>query len=349
MIAHSCESFPAIEIEVIDFHWTRRILERVIFDSTGPSLFLSKRISTMIKFQPLALFLLAFPTLCWAQLTGEFRVRSAIQETEGSTIRFADEAENPEFENEPEFEEEEENDEIETDRDSFTPTTNVVGCGRIVFESAYSFIDNRDVAETHSFPEMLTRYGISDNIELRLGWNYEIGGAGNPISGNNGGNDEESAEVEKESRIIYGAKFSLSEQCNWKPESAFIVQGYTPTSGESSYSSISTTYVAGWKLPKNWTLDNALRYSTSRFEEDHFNVWAPSTVIKIPIGERWKAHAEYFGVFSDGREDETVQNFFSPGMHYLINRDVEIGIRVGWGLNREAPNFFCNVGGGWRF
>ena len=102
-------------------------------------------------------------------------------------------------------------------------------------------------------------------------------------------------------------------------------------------------------LRNNWTWDSAIRYSTGSFEEDHFNVWAPSTVIKIPIGERWKAHAEYFGVFTEGREDETVQNFFSPGLHYLINRDVEIGVRVGWGLNREAPNFFCNVGGGWRF
>jgi hypothetical protein len=303
----------------------------------------------MFKSHSIALLLLVFPSLGWAQATSETLLRSASQQNESAELQFANEADEPEFENELEFEEEEENDEIETDRDSFTPATNVVGRGRLVVESAYSFIDNRNVAETHSFPEILTRYGISENIELRLGWNYEIGGVSSPTSGNNSGHGEGSSEVEEESRMIYGAKFFLTEQCNWTPESAFIVQGYTPTSGEATDSSLSTTYVSGWILPNNWTWDNAIRYSTGLSEEDHFNVWAPSTVIKVPIGERWKAHAEYFGVFTDDREDETVQNFFSPGIHYLINRDVEIGIRVGWGLNREAPNFFCNVGGGWRF
>jgi hypothetical protein len=303
----------------------------------------------MFKSQSLALFLLAFPSHCWAQVNGGTLFRSTPQINESSAVEFANEARESGFENQLEFEESAEKDEIETDRDSFTPTTNVVGRGRVVFESAYSFIDNREAAETHSFPEFLTRYGISDNVELRLGWNDEIGGASSPIGGNIAGNGEESAGIEEESRLIYGAKFFLTEQCNGQPESAFIIQGYTPTSGESNDSSFSTTYIAGWNLGNNWTWDNAIRYSTSSVEEDHFNVWSPSTVIKIPIGERWKAHAEYFGVLTEGREDETVQNFFSPGLHYLINRDVEIGLRVGWGLNEEAPNFFCNVGGGWRF
>ena len=91
----------------------------------------------------------------------------------------------------------------------------------------------------------------------------------------------------------------------------------------------------------------AVRHSSS--EDDHFHIWAPSSVLKIPVGERWKVHAEYFGVFTEGREDESVQHFFSPGPHYLITSNLEIGVRVGWGLNREAPNFFSNVGLGWRY
>jgi hypothetical protein len=68
-----------------------------------------------------------------------------------------------------------EDSEIETDRDSFTPATSVVGRKRLVVESAYSFIDNRGVPETHSLPEIVARYGIADNVELRLGVNYEVG------------------------------------------------------------------------------------------------------------------------------------------------------------------------------
>jgi hypothetical protein len=78
-------------------------------------------------------------------------------------------------------------DEIETDRDSFTPAISTAGRGRLIVESAYSFLDNRHVPETHSFPELLLRYGVAERVELRLGWNYEVGGAGNDTSGSQGG------------------------------------------------------------------------------------------------------------------------------------------------------------------
>jgi hypothetical protein len=249
---------------------------------------------------------------------------------------------------EPE-EPEEEEDEIETDRDSFTPTVTVAGWQRLIVESAYSFIDNDVVAETHSLPELLVRYGVNDWLEFRLGWNYEVGGAGSPISGNLPGDFDDPGGIESESRMIYGAKVWLTEQRDWQPQSVVIVQGFTPTSGESTDTEMSATYVAGYVLANRWVWDSAIRFSTAGEEDDDFHVWAPSTVLKIPVGERWKVHAEYFGIFSHGREAATVQHYFSPGAHYLINPDFEIGARIGWGLNDQAANFFANVGFGLRY
>jgi hypothetical protein len=240
-------------------------------------------------------------------------------------------------------------DEIETDRDSFTPSTSVAGRQRFIVESAYSFIDNRTVPETHSLPEIIARYGLSDRIELRFGCNYEVGGAGSPISGNVPDDLETEPHLEYESRLLYGAKVWLSEQNNWIPQSSLMLQGFTPTSGEITDTHLSATYVFGWQLPNDWVWDSAMRYSTGSLEDDRFNVWSPSTVVKVPIGDKWKAHAEYFGVFSEGRSQENVQHFFSPGVHYLLNSDLEIGVRVGWGLNEQTPNFFSNVGCGYRF
>ena len=54
-------------------------------------------------------------------------------------------------------------------------------------------------------------------------------------------------------------------------------------------------------------------YSTGSFENDHFNVWSPSTVFKVPVGEKWNVHAEYFGVLTEGRAKEGSQHFFGPG------------------------------------
>jgi hypothetical protein len=243
----------------------------------------------------------------------------------------------------------EEEDEIETDRDSFTPATTLAGCGRVIVEAAHTFVDNRTVPETHSFPELLVRYGASDWLELRIGWNYEVGGAGSPVSGNVPDDFEEGDELEREHRLLYGVKAWMTEQEGWRPESVVILQGFTPTGGEATDTQLAASYVFGWALPNRWVWDSAIRYSTGSLEEDRFDVWAPSTVLKIPVGERWKVHAEYFGVFTSNRADETVQQFASPGAHYLVTSNLEIGVRVGWGLNDEAPNFFSNAGLGWRY
>lgn len=108
---------------------------------------------------------------------------------------------------------ESEPDEIETDRDSFTPATSTAAFRRLIVESAWSFINNRAVPDTNSLPELIVRYGVNDWLELRLGWNYEAGGAANTISG--GGGEPEvptEGEVERESQISYGLKAALTYQ-----------------------------------------------------------------------------------------------------------------------------------------
>lgn len=240
--------------------------------------------------------------------------------------------------------------EIETDRDSFTPATTVVGRGQVLLESSYSFIDNRESADSHSFPELLTRVGIMENVELRLGWNYEIGGGGSVSSTGSPGEEEPLGDgKEEEGNILYGLKVLLTEQDRWLPQSALIVQANTPTAGPETNTQFTTGYVFGWTLPNQWVLDASLRYAAASEEGDHFHLWAPSVVVKVPVGERWKAHVEYFGSFTDQRENERGSQYFSPGIHYLVTRDFEVGVRMGWGLNQDSANFFSNIGAGVQF
>ncbi|WP_437229243.1 transporter [Planctomicrobium sp. SH661] len=240
--------------------------------------------------------------------------------------------------------------EIETDRDSFTPATTLAPQDRVIFESAWSFVDNRNVPETNSLPELIARYGVNDWLELRFGWNWEAGGAPNLISGDLGGPQQPTENrVEYESQIFYGLKLAITEQRDWIPESAWIVEGGTPTLGEDTATQLFTTYVFGWTLANDWKWDTAIRYGIDRVEGDRFNLWAPSSVIKFPVGERWKGHVEYFGIVSSGAAEDAGQHYFSPGLHYLVTKDLEVGIRTGWGLTRDSANFFTNVGLGWQY
>ncbi|MDA1054831.1 MAG: transporter [Planctomycetota bacterium] len=238
---------------------------------------------------------------------------------------------------------------LETDRDSFTPSTRTVESGWWIVESSYSFIDNRDAAETHSFPELLARFGLTERIELRLGGNYEAGGEGSDVSGGSGAEGFGEGKLVYESQLLYGLKARLSDQDGWRPESSLILQGHTPTSGPNPATAFTAGYVFGWEFPDEWKLDSAIRFGADSEDGDRFEAWAPSVVLRKALSERWAAHAEYFGSYSQNKEHNFVHHYFSPGMHYLITPNVEIGARVGWGLNDQTARFFSNAGLGWQF
>jgi hypothetical protein len=241
--------------------------------------------------------------------------------------------------------------EIETDRDSFTPATSTAGRGRLIIESAYSFLEHSGNQETHSFPELLLRYGVTERVELRLGWNYEIGKAGNDVSGSDAGGEDVfgGARLERLSRFSYGVKVQVTEQDRYLPRSVVIVQAATPTTGVETATQLAVTYAAGWEFANSWRLDTSMRWIGASDAGDRFNEWAPSAVLRVPLGERWAAHAEYFGIVTSGKERNTTRHYVSPGLHCLLTPDLEVGVRLGWGLNDQSDRFFVNAGFGWQY
>jgi hypothetical protein len=237
--------------------------------------------------------------------------------------------------------------EIETDRDSFTPATSITPHCRTIAEMSYSFVDNRIGYDTNSYPELLLRRGITDRLELRLGWNMEVGSGGADISGI----EEPSFEggFEREATLLYGVKAATSEQQGIVPQSAILVQGYTPTQGPEATTQISVGEVFGWRFAEVWQWDSSFRFGSGNDGDDQFSLWSGSTVLKRDLGERWNVHIEYFNVCSSDKEVELSRHFVSFGPHVLLNPNLEIGVRVGFGLNEQSSKFFSNVGVGWRF
>ena len=137
------------------------------------------------------------------------------------------------------------------------------------------------------------------------------------------------------------------------PRSVAIIQGITPTGGGSPGTSTATrlvaTYASGWAFPNRWQLDTSMRYGLASENGIHFSEWSPSAVLRVPLGEKLAVHAEYFGVVTAGKEHNRTFHYFSPGVRYLVTPDLELGIRVGWGLNEQSARFISNVGFGWQF
>lgn len=231
-----------------------------------------------------------------------------------------------------------------TDRDAFTPSTHTVDAGTSLSESSYVYIDNLSGGPTNNFPECLLRVGATENLEWRFGVNYGVGSQGTVVTSVEVGEGKIDGSTLYETSVLYGFKLNTSTQDGWRPESAFIMEATTPVYGDVFGTSPVATYVAGWGFGNEWRLDSAIRYAYAEGFEGWFSRWTPSVVLRMPVTDRWEVHAEWFGNYTAGIPETTSQPYFSPGTHYIIGKNAEIGLRVGWALNGDTAPFFSDAG-----
>ncbi len=243
-----------------------------------------------------------------------------------------------------------------TDRDAFTPNVETVGAGRWLVEYSYVYIDNVTGSPTNNYPELLIRRGLGERFELRFGVNYGVGSQGNVVTNVEAGEGEAHGPKLHESNLLYGLKTDLTRQRGWLPQSCFIMEAFTPTSGDVFGTTPVATLVAGWELPfglpghaERWRLDGAIRYAYAETPVTWFDRWSPSAVLRMPVNDRWELHAEWFASYTQGLPEDTQRPFFSPGLHYDFAENAGIGLRVGWGLTDAAAPFFSDVGMGVRW
>lgn len=243
---------------------------------------------------------------------------------------------------------------IETDRASFTPAVSTASVGNVIFEAGYSFIANRHLPSQHSVPELVIRYGFTDRIEGRFGWNEVIGGGGtiiSPVQQQSGlvAPNGPRPLISFVNRFMGGVKVRLTDQSGLFPANTVLVEGYFPTYGDTLKRQIAATYVVGWELSPRWKVAASVRYATeSEFRED-WAIWSPAIVLRAPFAERWTAQFESFGVIPQGLPHGVPQYFAGPGLQVLLTPAIELNLRVGTGLNSVSAEFYSSVGFGVTF
>jgi hypothetical protein len=244
-----------------------------------------------------------------------------------------------------------------TDRDAFTPSTHTIPAGSLLMEASSVFIDNRTGLPTNNYPEWLLRIGATERFEWRFGINYGVGSQGTIVTNVEVGEGTLDGSRLYESSVLYGFKLATSEQDGWLPESCFIMEGTTPMEGNVFGTVPVATGAAGWELPvrlplrmaEPWRIDVAVRYAYAEGLDGWFSRWTPSTVLRMPVTDRWEVHAEWFGSYPVGAPGRNGEPFFSPGTHVMVTKNLEVGVRVGWGLTAETAPFFYDAGCGWRW
>jgi len=233
-----------------------------------------------------------------------------------------------EFENEEESEEER----IETERHDFTQSTTVVGRGRFQAEFGYTFFQSSgetEVEDSHATPELLLRFGLTEKAEFRLRYNevWQFG--------------EEDRSGSEDLR--FGFKFRTTEQSGWVPESA-----------------LGLDYIYGWKISPRAEIYGSSGFSTNSLgdfafrpddpAEEEFMLYTQSVALGVELTERVTAYSEFFGLFTDGFEDDEENPvFFNVGVDYYVSDNFVLDVRAGTGLNTDAEDLFFGMGGAFRF
>jgi hypothetical protein len=244
---------------------------------------------------------------------------------------------------------------IETERHDFTQSAVTVGRGVVQLESGYSFFYNdsgEEVETSHTFPEMMLRVGLSEDIEFRVRWNHVWQFI------------DESPDGIGAEDLRYSLKFQMTRQpcCGVIPTSALELRGTTPTGGEAfttEQAEFGLDYIYQWEIAEGVTVAGSTGYGTNGFgdfglvpeepAEEHFNFWSQSAVMGFDLTESNTMYAEWYGIFSGGLEDEFVISVFNVGIDHYVTNNFVLDWRAGVGLSDDADDFFTGIGGGYRF
>lgn len=253
-----------------------------------------------------------------------------------------------------------EEDEIVTDRPDFTESSSTVGRGRVQLEMGYTFIRDRmngERVQSHSYPEMLLRVGMfAEWFEVRLGQNFANERTTSPTGERTFGNGAEDTYL--------GVKFALTEQKEWRPEMALMLQMTVPT-GARAFSAREVlpgfNWLYGWdvvedclsfggstqmnRVRNTFALPALIDGTMQEGQHSHLEL-AQSLTIGYSLTPKLGAYTEWFGIFPHSAigPDMVAEHYLNGGFTYLIRPLFQVDVRAGFGLNRHADDFFAGTG-----
>lgn len=230
-----------------------------------------------------------------------------------------------------------------TDRPDFTESAETVAPGRAQIEAGYTFTRREDDKE-NALGELLLRVGLLEKLELRIAVNSYVW-VDSP-----GGDAEgfEDISLGAKIKLVDGSKgFDLTQ-----PNVAVIVATTLPTGaddiGEDELQPEITLALA-WDLSEKFSLGSNLNYAYLSEDGDRFHQFSGSVVLGYTLTEKWGTYIEFFG-FVPESENGPNASFFSGGLTYLINDDLQLDARVGVGVfNADSPDYFTGLGVSWRW
>lgn len=224
-----------------------------------------------------------------------------------------------------------------TDRPDFTESAVTVAPRRVQVEAGYT-LGRSGEARDHSIGEVLGRVGLSQRVELRLGFNsFQLVEAGG---------DHESGFQD----LALGLKLKLlsgSERPRLLgPAVALLVGGALPTGSEgvgAGGGAAEAKLALAWPLGSRFSLGSNLNVGWLDLAEASFVQFSGSLSLGASLSERLGAYLEAFG-FASGDDAGLQASFLNGGLTLGLGANLQLDGRAGFGFDDPRPNYFAGLG-----
>ena len=215
-----------------------------------------------------------------------------------------------------------------TDRPDATESSTAMPKGFLQIETGTfyeSFEENNIKTEDFTYNTMLMRYGLLDNLELRLGYNYT-----NSKTRFNG-NEIES--VTSFSPLLIGFKTRINEEKGIMPEIGFLGHLYLPFSVNKEIRPKNTGVDFRFAFSHTLSEKSSLSYNLgAAWENDNAQAaYLYSVSYGYSFNNKIGAYIEFYG---DLPENNKANHLWDTGLTYLISNNFQLDATIGSSLTK---------------
>ena len=229
-----------------------------------------------------------------------------------------------------------------TDRPDATEASSTVGKGVLQIESGglyESFEENSIKNESYTYNTTLVRYGILDNLELRLGWDFVEG-----ITKVNGTKlDNVTSGL---SPLLLGVKIDIAEEKNGMPEIALIGHVFPLFSAARDYRPETTAIDFRFSFSHTLSERSSIAYNLgAQWGNDSPEAAAIYTLAYgYSITDTFGMYAELYG---DLPEDSSANHYWDAGFTYLVCNDLQLDAYFGTSIT-SGQDILIGLGASFR-
>jgi len=216
-----------------------------------------------------------------------------------------------------------------TDRPDATEASSTVGKGILQIETGglyESFEENSLKSESFTYNTTLIRYGILDNLELRLGWDFVEGTT--TLNGNKLNNVTSGL-----SPLLLGVKIDIAEEKGAMPEIALIGHVFPIFSASEDYRPETTGVDFRFSMAHTLSENSSIGYNLGgQWGNDSPEAAAIYTLAYgHSLSEKFGFYLELYG---DLPEDSSANHFWDAGFTYLVSNDLQLDTYFGTSITK---------------